>query len=66
MVVHACQCIWFIAMSGWIQNSKWIQIAFENKFEKGFEIKERKRKRELENKRVFKNKFYNFLNAFIF
>ena len=55
MDVHTCRCIWFIAMSGWIQNSKWIQIAFENKFEKGSEIKEKKRKGELENKRVFKS-----------
>ena len=55
MDVHTCQCIWFIAMSGWIQNSKWIQIAFEIRFEKGSEIKEKKRKRELENKRVFKS-----------
>ena len=53
--VHTCRCIWFIAMSGWIQNSKWIQIAFEIKFEKGYEIKEKKRKRELENKRDFKS-----------
>ena len=42
--VHTCRCIWFIAMSGWIQNSKWIQNAFENEFESGFEIKELKRK----------------------
>ena len=55
MDVHTCRCIWFIAMSGWIQNSKWIQIALENKFENGSEIKEKKRKRELENKRVFKS-----------
>ena len=42
MDVHTCQCIWFIALSGWIQNSKWIQNAFENEFENGFEIKEKK------------------------
>ena len=49
MDVHTYRCIWFIATSGWIQNSKWLQNAFENKFENGFEIKEKK-KRELENK----------------
>ena len=42
MDVHTCQCIWFIAMSGGIQNSKWITNAFGNKFGNGFEIKEKK------------------------
>ena len=50
-------------MSCWIQNLKQIQIIFENKFEKGSEIKEKKRKRELENKRVFKSlKKFSFGN----
>ena len=31
-------------MSGWIQNSKWIQNAFENEIKNGFEVKEKKEK----------------------
>ena len=61
MDVHTCRCIWFIAMSGWIQNSKWIQNAFENEFENGFEIKENKNKNKLENKRVSKGCIIYFL-----
>ena len=62
MDVHTWQCIWFIAMSGWIQNAKWIQNVFENKFENGFEVKEKKDKRELENKRVLKVAKFIFEN----
>ena len=31
-------------MSGWIQNSKWIQNAFENEIKNDFEVKEKKEK----------------------
>ena len=44
MDVHTCRCISIIAMSGWIQNSKWIQNAFENEIKNGFEVKEKKEK----------------------
>ena len=34
---------------------EWFKNAFANEIENGFEVKEKKRKRELENKRVFKS-----------
>ena len=61
MDVHTCRCIWSIAMSGWIQNSKWIQIIFENKFEKGAEIKEKENWKIKEFKRVVKFIFGSLL-----
>ena len=39
-----------------------VWIAFENKFENGFEVKEKKDKRELENKRVLKVAWFIFEN----
>ena len=39
-----------------------VWIAFWNKFENGFEVKERKEKRELENKRVLKVAKFIFEN----
>ena len=48
MDVHTYRCIWFIAMSGWIENSK----CFGNKLENGFEIKEKNGKGKFENERI--------------
>ena len=53
MVVHTCWCIWFIAMSGWIQNSKWIQNAFENEIKNDFERKENLKIRGIKKKGKF-------------
>ena len=52
MDVHTYRCIWFIAMSGWIQNSKLIQNALEIKMENGFKIKEKNGKRKFEKERI--------------
>ena len=55
MDVHTCRCIWFIWLSGLNQDSKWIELLLEINLKNGFEVKEKKDKRELKNKKSFKS-----------